>query len=96
MLKQWGLIAIDSSLVMSRRIGAVYLGLALLFFFGRFAAPSELRTAVCIGLGAAIGLLACLGLYELKNRRVSIGILVSVIVEMLLSLSFFWVIWEQQ
>ncbi len=93
MLKQWGIDATDASLVMSRRLGAVYLGIALLFFLGRSAAPSVLRFAVCAGLGVAIGLLACLGLFELMSRRVSKGIFVSVVVETLLSSSFFWVLW---
>ncbi len=96
MLKQWGLDASDASFVMCRRIGAVYLGIALLFFLGRSAGPSELRFAVCVGLGSAIGLLACLGLYELMCRRVSKGIFVSTIVETLLSASFFVVLWGQR
>lgn len=96
MLKQWGLDATDASLVMCRRMGAVYLGIALLFFLGRSAGPSELRSAVCAGLGIAIGLLACLGLFELMSRRVSKGILVSTVVETLLSTSFFWVLWGQR
>lgn len=96
MLGQWGLDASDAALVMSRRIGAVYLGLALLAFLGREAPPSELRAAVCTGLGVAIGLLACLGLFELKSRRVSTGIFVSVGVETLLSASYFWLLWGQR
>lgn len=96
MLKQWGLDATDASLVMCRRMGAVYLGIALLFFLGRSAGPSELRSAVCAGLGIAIGLLACLGLFELMSKRVSKGILVSTVVETLLSTSFFWVLWGQR
>ena len=96
MLKQWGLDATDASLVMCRRMGAVYLGIALLFFLGRSAGPSELRSAVCAGLGIAIALLACLGLFELMSKRVSKGILVSTVVETLLSTSFFWVLWGQR
>lgn len=95
MLEQWGLDATDAAFVMCRRIGALYLGLALLFFLGRSASPSELRSAVCAGLGVAVGLLACLGVFELKSGRVSKGILVSVVVETLLSASFFWV-WGQR
>ncbi len=96
MLKQWGLDATDASLVMCRRMGAVYLGIALLFFLGRSAGPSGLRSAVCAGLGIAIALLACLGLFELMSRRVSKGIFVSTMVETLLSTSFFWVLWGQR
>ncbi len=96
MLKQWGIDATDASLLMCHRLGAVYLGLALLFFLGRSTGPSELRSAVCAGLGVAVGLLACLGLFERMSRRVSNGIFVSVVVEALLSTSFFWVIWGQR
>lgn len=96
LLKQWGLDATDASLVMCRRIGAVYLGVALLFFLGRSAGPSELRAAVCAGLGIAIALLACFGLFEPMSRRVSKGIPVSTMVETLLSMSFFWVLWGKR
>lgn len=96
MLKQWGMDATDAALVVSRRIGVVYLGIALLLFLGRSAGPSELRSAVCAGLGVAIGLLACLGVFELKAGRVSRGIFVSVAVEVLLSAGFFFVLWRQQ
>lgn len=95
MLKQWGLDATAAALVMGRRIGVVYLGFALLFFLGRSAGPSELRSAVCLALGGAIGLLACLGLLELKAGRVNQGILVSTVVEVSLSASFFWVLGGQ-
>lgn len=96
MLKQWGMDATDAALVMSRRIGAVYLGIALLFFLGRSGEPSALRSALCAGLGVAIGLLACLGLFELQAGRVSRGIFVSTFVEVFLSASFFWVLWGQR
>jgi hypothetical protein len=93
MLKQWGIDATDAALVMCRRIGAVYLGLAVLFFLGRSAEPSALRSAVCAGLGLAIALLACLGLFELKSGRVNKGIFVSTVVETLLAAGFFSVLW---
>jgi hypothetical protein len=93
-LKQWGLDPSDGSLIMSRRLGALYLGLALMFFLGREAAPSDLRSAMCLGMGAAIALLACLGAFELWARRVSSGIIVPAIVEMLLAAGFFWAFWQ--
>lgn len=95
MLEQWGVAATDGSLLMGRRIGAVYLGLALVFYLGRLAGPSELRSALCAGIGVALGLLASLGLFELKSRRVNKGIFVSVVVETLLSFGFFWTLWRQ-
>ena len=68
-LKEWGIQETAGSLVVSRRIGAIYLGLALMFFLGRAAAPSDLRSAVCLVAGGAIALLACLGLFEIRVVR---------------------------
>ena len=92
-LKEWGIEATDGSLVVSRRIGAIYLGLALMFFLGRAAAPSDLRSAVCLVTGGAIALLACLGLFEFRAGRVSAGIFRSVVVEAVLAAGFVWVWW---
>jgi hypothetical protein len=93
-LEEWGLEATAGSLVVSRRIGAIYLGLALMFFLGRAAAPSDIRSAVCLVAGGAIGLLACLGLFELLARRASLGIVRSVVGEAVLAAGFIWVWWR--
>lgn len=93
-LKEWGIEATNGPLVICRRIGAIYLGLSLMFFLGRNAAPSELRSAVCLGIGGAIALLACLGLFERWAGRVSSGILVPAVVEAVLAAGFVWVWWR--
>jgi hypothetical protein len=93
-LDEWGIEASAGSLVVSRRIGAIYLGLALMFFLGRAAAPSELRSAVCLVTGGAIALLACLGLFEFLAGRVSAGILRSVVGEAVLAAGFIWAWWR--
>ncbi len=92
-LKEWGIDATDGPLVMSRRIGALYLGLALMFFMGRAAPPSDLRSAVCLGIGGASALLACLGIFELWAGRVSVRIVVPSVVESVLAAGFVWVWW---
>jgi membrane associated rhomboid family serine protease len=92
-LKEWGIEATDGPLVICRRLGAVYLGLALMFLLGRTAAPSDLRSAVCLGVGGAIALLACLGLFEFRARRVTSGIIVPAIVEAVLAAGFVWTWW---
>jgi uncharacterized protein YebE (UPF0316 family) len=56
-LKEWRIEANDGSLVICRRIGALYLGLALIFFLGRAAAPSDLRSAVCLGIGIIVSVI---------------------------------------
>jgi hypothetical protein len=86
MLKQWGMQAPDEAKVMSRRIGAVYLGLSTILFLAR----TSILTIDAIAIGGAVitGLLAFSGLYELKGIRVSKGILVSTVVETMLTIGF--------
>src|SRR3954464_13724754 len=93
LLKEWGIQATDGPLVICRRLGAVYLGLALLFFLGRTAAPSDLRSAVCLGVGGASGGPACLGLFERRAGRVTSGIVGPAIGEAALTSGFDWAGW---
>jgi hypothetical protein len=93
-LHEWGIEASAGSLVVARRIGAIYLGLALMFFLGRGAAPSDIRSAVSLVTGGAIALLAGLGVFELVAGRVSAGILRSVVAEAVLATGFLWVWWR--
>jgi hypothetical protein len=94
LLREWGIEPTDGSVVIARRIGALYLGLALMFFLGRSAALSVLRSAVCLGMAGAIALLASLGGFELSAGRVGRGIIASVVVEALLAAGFLWVWWS--
>lgn len=87
-LKEWGIEATNGSLVVSRRLGAIYLGLALMFFLGRSAGPSDLRGAVCLVTGGVIALLAGLGFFEFRARRLSVGVFRSIVVEALLAAGF--------
>lgn len=86
MLKQWGMKSPDEAKVMSRRIGAVYLGLSTILFLARTSMPTP--EAIAVGGAVITGLLAITGLYELKGGRVSKGILVSTVVETLLTIGF--------
>ena len=95
-LKEWGVEATAGSLILFRRIGAMYLALALMFFLGRAAAPSDLRSAVCLVMGGAIALLAGLGLFEYLARRVGAGVFRSVVGEAVLAAGFVWVWWGGQ
>ena len=92
-LKEWGLESTTGALILFRRMGLMYLGLALMFFLGRTAGPSEIRSAVCLVMGGTAILLAGLGLYEFLARRVSAGILRSAIAEAVLGAAFIWVWW---
>lgn len=92
-LNEWGVEASAGSLILFRRIGAIYLALALIFFLGRSASPSDLRSAVCLVTGAAIALLSALGLFEFLARRVGAGVFRSVVGEAVLAAGFVWVWW---
>ncbi|MBM4779818.1 MAG: hypothetical protein GQE15_19105 [Archangiaceae bacterium] len=96
LLKDWGIEVTDGPLVICRRLGAVYLGLALMFLLGRDAAPSDLRSAVCLGVGGISALLAGLGLFELQAGRVGSGIVVPAIVELVLAAAFVWTWWSDR
>ncbi|MBX9611996.1 MAG: hypothetical protein K2X51_10295 [Burkholderiales bacterium] len=88
MLQRWGIAPNPAALLVGRRLGAVYLGIAVMLFFGRAAPPSALRTLVCVALLVALSLLALLGLFELKAGRARRGILVAVVLEALLAAGF--------
>ena len=92
-LKEWGLESTAGALILFRRMGLMYLGLALIFFLGRTAGPSEIRSAVCLVIGGTALLLAGLGVFEFLARRVSAGIFRSVIAEAVLGAAFIWVWW---
>jgi len=92
-LKEWGVEPTPGAIVAFRRIGALYLGLALMFFLGRAAEPSDLRSAVCLVMVGAIALLAALGLFEFGARRVGPGVFRSVVGEAVLAAGFVWVWW---
>lgn len=93
-LREWGLEATVGALVVCRRLGAVYLGLALVFFLGRGAPPSELRSALCFGVSAMSAMLAGLGGFELFAGRAQRRILASVGIELVLAAALVWVGWR--
>ncbi|MCB9763900.1 MAG: hypothetical protein H6739_29285 [Alphaproteobacteria bacterium] len=90
-LEEWAIEPTQGALIVCRRLGALYLGLAGAFFLGRTAEPSELRTALCLGIGAASAALAALGIFELVVGRVQRRVLISVTAEVLLAGALVWV-----
>ena len=85
---RWQVEATEGVLLLGRRMGAVYLGLAAMCFLARSAEPSLSRKALCAGATIALGLLAALGIYEWSAARASRGILISATVEAILAISF--------
>ena len=96
MMTQWGMFSYRTdpyslqppTVFLSRRIGAIYLGLAVMFVVGRDAPPSRLRDAICVGFAIALALIALTGIIERAANRVSNGILVPTTFETLLAASF--------
>jgi hypothetical protein len=88
MLKRWGLEPDAGALLLGRRIGALYLGLALLCFLVRSTQSTELIMSVSLFAVLVSALLAGLGVYEYRARRAGPAILVSVAAEVVLLLGF--------
>jgi hypothetical protein len=89
---RWNITATDEVLLLARRIGAVYLGLSVLFFMARTAPVSDARTAISAGATVVLLLLVTLGIYEFVAGRVGAGIFASAGVELVLAIGFIWVL----
>jgi len=85
---RWQIPITDSVLLVGRRIGALYLGLSVIFFLARSAPASVARIALCAGTAIALSVLALLGIYELSVGHVGKGILASIAIESLLAIAY--------
>jgi len=92
MLKRWRIEPSTGALLVGRRIGAVYLGVALLCYLVRSTTSPELITSVSQFAVLTNALLAGLGIDEYRAGRAGPAILVSVAVELLLLLGFGWLL----
>jgi hypothetical protein len=89
---RWDVQPTTGVLLLARRIGCLYLGLAIVYFLARSAPVSTARTALSAGSLTALSLLALSGVYELSVGHAGKGILVSAAVEFLLALGYAWVL----
>jgi hypothetical protein len=85
---RWNITATDEVLLLARRIGAVYLGLSVLFFMARTAPVSDARTAISAGATVVLLLLVTLGIYEFVAGRVGAGIFGSAGIELVIAIGF--------
>jgi hypothetical protein len=92
MLQRWRIEPSVGALLVGRRIGVIYLGVALLFFLVRSTESPELITIVSTFAALANALLAGLGVYEYRARRAGPAILVSVAFELALVVGFGWLL----
>jgi len=91
MLSAWGVELTDSVGLVTRRIAALYAGIAVMYFLARNAEHSATRTALIVGTITACLILAILGLYEFAAGHASNGIIGSVIIECVLVMAFLYV-----
>ena len=91
MLSAWGVELTDSVGLVTRRIAALYAGIAVMYFFARNAEHSATRKALIVGTITACLILALLGVYEFAAGNASAGILGSVLIEVALVLAFTYV-----
>jgi hypothetical protein len=96
MVGRWQIQSTESVLLLSRRLGAVYLGLSVMFFLARSAPVSVVRTALSAGTAVAFSLLALLGVYELTAGHAGPGILVSVVIESLLAFGYIRILFTER
>jgi hypothetical protein len=96
LIGRWQIEPTDSVLLFVRRMGALYLGLAVMFFIARSVPVSVARMAISAGAAVGCSLLALLGLYEFSVGRVGPGILVSIVVEALIALGFIWILFSDR
>lgn len=85
---RWQVEPTQGVLLMGRRMGAVYLGLATMFFAARSVGPSPARSALCGGAALSLALLGFLGVYEFATDGAARGILISAAVELVLAIGF--------
>jgi hypothetical protein len=85
---RWQIEPTDAVLVLGRRIGALYIGLGVMYFIARSAPVSPARTALSAGTAVALSILALLGVYEFTSGRVGPGIFVSAGIELLIALAY--------
>lgn len=91
MLSAWGVELTDSSGLVTRRIAALYAGIAVMYFLARNATHSATRSALIVGTITACLILALLGIYEFAAGHATSGILGSVLIEIALVLAFIYV-----
>jgi hypothetical protein len=96
MVGRWQIQSTESVLLLSRRIGAIYLGLSVMLFLARSSPVSVTRTALSAGAVVLLSLLAILGVYELTAGHAGPGILVSVVIESLLALGYIRILFTER
>lgn len=80
--------------LLSKRAGALFLGLSILCFLSRGTSSSETKILVSASVGSSMFVMALLGIYELARGNVGLGILIAIAVELAIA-TIFARIWVQ-
>ncbi|MCF6275435.1 MAG: hypothetical protein L3J05_06700 [Robiginitomaculum sp.] len=83
----------DASYFISRRAAIMFLGISILAWFGRNSGDTQLRRAVCLGMGVMMCALAILGIGEFIRGYVGPGIFLAVTAEAMFGVSYLY-LWK--
>ena len=83
----------DASYFISRRAAIMFLGVSILAWFGRNSRDTQLRRAVCLGMGVMMSGLAVLGIGEFIRGYVGPGIFLAVTAEIMFGVSYLY-LWK--
>jgi len=96
LVNDWGLETSTASLVLARRAAMFMLGIAVLTFGSRNLPPSKVRQIICLSIGITLFGLSCMGTFEFINGNVNSSIIIPIVIETILWLSFGIVIIKDQ
>lgn len=80
--------ATSSAAFISRRAAMLFVGLALIAYFGRQAIHSDLRQGICLAMTVMLCAIAGLGLWEWARGYAGAGIFVAVITELMFAVVY--------
>jgi len=91
----FGMPSQSGALVMARRGGALFLGIAILLYRIRSTDDRNTRIAVSTGLATSCAALAALGIVDLIAGHVKAGILIAVVAETVCAIGYLAVLIEE-
>lgn len=89
---RWQIEPTVGVLLLGKRAGCLYVGLAVILFLSRKSPVSAARTSISVGAVVTLLLLAMMGVYEFSLGHASSAILISVVLESVLGFVFIIVI----
>jgi hypothetical protein len=90
----FGVAGNESAYFISRRASMFFVGYAAIAFLSRHEPPSASRQSISFGIGTSMAGFGALGLFELVRGFAGPGILLPMVVEFYLALSYF-TIWSR-